>query len=471
MQTRLLTVATALIASACVINSVARTPQPVNEPAPLPAGVKVVPEQGFVDTSNNAFPTGVSSVDFTFSGREVMPNPANTAEARLYYNDFDTPVETSRVATVDQMTWAQVSVLFKQRTWKLEGLYKVEVPEGMFVFISGTDASGEPVGTDPTPAMTLYYEIYRGYTISPASGPVENLDYADIRFPDADEVVINASISEAQFYLDNCSDTYLHEAAIEEDPVSGKKNIVRIKMREADGEKVTAPGTYGLHIPAGVLTFRVYGPGYAEDPTDFVEYNNIEILAKYVVTRGEQPKIEPSPEDELEAFGDFRLYLPEGMTLWFANTMEQSKIYRVDEATGEVDDSLVYAYLIAENYKPGEDFVTLGLYDATSRERISKLEPAPGTYCLKVAQQLLFGMWPAADGEEAFTGGSDPYNYYYRVVDINSGVECIGESVPSAETDGAFYNLYGVKVADNAASARCLPKGIYISGGRKIMIK
>lgn len=471
MHTQLLTVATALIASACALPCVARTPEPVNAPAPVPEGITVDPPQGFVDTSNPVSPNGVSSIGFTFSGaREVMPNPARTAEAKLYYNDFTTPIEVSRVATVDQMSWRTVGVLFKERTWKLEGLYKVEIPEGMFVYVDGTDASGERTGTDPTPAMTLYYEIYRGYNISPASGPVEQLDYIDIRFPDADEVTVNNTISDAQFYLDNSDDPYSFSHSIEVDPATGKQTMVRLKLMDADGNEVTAPGTYGVNIPAGVFSFRVYGDDYAEDPTDYVEYSTHEMLVKYVVTRGEQPRIEPSPEDEVESLGDFRLYLPDGMNLWFVDSMGKSYLYQVDEVTGEIDNTRIIAYAVADDYKPGDTFVTLGLYDPQSYERLTKFEPSPGTYCLITSRSLLYGEWPATSNSDAFTGGSDPYYYFYRVVDINSGVECPGACV-EAEQDGPLFNLQGVKVADRAAAASRLPKGVYISGGRKIMIR
>lgn len=76
--------------------------------------------------------------------------------------------------------------------------------------------------------------------------------------------------------------------------------------------------------------------------------------------------------------------------------------------------------------------------------------------------------------------GGSAYLYY------NSGTRSDGLSVrpvisgtsninipesPSDISNQAIYNLYGIKVADNAADVNTLPSGIYIVNGKKMVVK
>lgn len=444
----------------------ARAPQPVNPPADLPPGITVSPSQGFIDISNNASPQGASSIGLTFT-QEVMPNPNNTQPAVLYYNDFESPAEKTLVATVDQATWKTVGVIFKERTWTLSGVYKVEIPEGMFVYVSGQDAEGERTGTAHTPAVTLYYEIYRGYVVTPGSGTFPEISKSVLTFTDADEVKRTSLASEIQFYMDNSSDVYGYGCSITDNDGDGRVNDV-VFTYGVDGEPVTAPGIYGLNIPAGAFKFVVYGESHDSDPSDYVEYENNEILVKYTIPVGPQPEIDPDPNFKVNSFDEFLLYLPDGFELFFPDTMGHSPLYGVDE-NGNVDTTRIYAYAKADFPEAGSGFVTLRLYDPLTHELLEEyVPPVSGMYCLRTVPSLLYGTWSAAlTGGAAYTGGSASYDYFYTV-DVLTGVDTIEAA---NDTPAGVYNLYGMKVAEHIGDLNRLPKGIYICGSKKVLVK
>ncbi len=56
-------------------------------------------------------------------------------------------------------------------------------------------------------------------------------------------------------------------------------------------------------------------------------------------------------------------------------------------------------------------------------------------------------------------------NIVYDVVPSTSGIDSI-ETAPA--TDGAVYNMQGIKVADSIDG---LPAGLYITGGKKVLVK
>lgn len=444
----------------------ARSPEPVNPPADLPDGLTVAPEQGFVDTSNNAYPKGISSIGLTFT-QAITPNTANTRPALLYYNDFNEPAEETLATSVDLVTWLTGGVIFKERTWTLPGLYKVEIPEGMFLFADGEDAGGELTGKNPTPAVTLYYEIYKGYQMEPGSGTVAKLDVAVLRFLDADEVRPKDPAAEIQFYMDNNASDYSVSYEITDEDGDGRANDVVFSLLQG-GNSVTQPGVYGLDIPAGAFEYLVRNEGGPDD--DYTEWTNREILIKYTIPRGPRPEMDPDPDFAVKSFDSFMMYLPDGFTLWFADTMGHSPLYGVNEY-GEVDTTRVYAYAKVQPYEEGISFVTLRLYDPITHEMLETYTPPePGMYCLRTVPSLLFGVWPAAEaGGEEFTGGSDEYEYFYTVVDGGSGVSCPGIEADNLPANDAVYTIFGVKVADSASET--LPKGLYISGGRKFVVK
>lgn len=441
------------------------SPEPVNPPAELPDGISVAPAQGFVDTSNNAFPKGVSGIGLTFT-QEIMPNPENTEPATLYYQDFSTPAEETLTATIDIMTWMTGGVLFKERVWTLPGLYKIEIPEGMFLFVDGVDADGERTGSAHAPGVTLYYEIYRGYTVLPGSGTVERIDGAVLRFPDAFEVRPTDLASEIQFYMDNSADEYAYSYEITDEDGDGRVNDVVFSFLQS-GRVVTAPGVYGLNIPAGAFEFRISADGAPSE--DYTEWKNQEILVKYTIPHAPRPEMDPDPDYAVKSFDTFLMYLPDGFELWFPDTMGQSPLYGVDE-DGVVDTTRVYAYAKAQPYEEGDPFITLRLYDPLTHQMLdSYTPPTAGMYCLRTVPSLLFGSWaPSLTGGEEYTGGSDAYDYFYTVESDLTGVSCPGIEADLTQPRGV-YTLLGVKVADTATES--LPGGLYISGGRKILVK
>ena len=51
----------------------------------------------------------------------------------------------------------------------------------------------------------------------------------------------------------------------------------------------------------------------------------------------------------------------------------------------------------------------------------------------------------------------------------NVSVENVSADAEAA--DNAVYNLHGIRVADNASDLDRLPAGIYICGGKKVVVK
>ncbi|MDE6010161.1 MAG: hypothetical protein K2F87_01760 [Muribaculaceae bacterium] len=449
----------AAIAALC-LPAGARAPQPVNPPSEIPANITVSPAQGFVDVGPTASPLGVSAIGLTFT-QEIVVNRENKEPALLYYNDFDTPAETTLSANVNPETWLTGSVLFKERTWTLDGLYKVEIPAGMFLYASGQDINGDRTGTDPTPALTLYYEIYKGYVVTPGSGTVQELSRTVISFSDADEVTTSSGISKMDFFMDNSDAPFSHGYQITDSDGDGKKNDVVITY----GGPVSTPGVYTLLVPADSFKFRVYGENYSSDNTDFVEYSNPEMVIKYTVARGEAPAIEPDPAETQTEFSTFQISIPEDCELFFVDTMGKSPIYGVD-AHGNVDTTKQYAYAKPLPRGEGEDFITLNLFDPLTNRRIDTLRLEKGAYCLRIVSGFFYGSWTdPATGEVSF-GGSEAYDYIYTV-----GKTVGVDKVADAEADGPVFNLQGVKVAEHLDASTRLPKGIYISAGRKVVVR
>lgn len=446
--------------------STARTPEPVNPPAPLPDGITAYPAQGFVNTSNTEYPSGISNIGLGFT-QEVMPNTANENPARLYYQNFDVAAEETLSTSVDPLTWMTAGVVFKERVWTLPGVYKVEIPEGLFLFVDGEDADGERTGSEPVPAVTLYYEIYKGYDITPGSGNVPMLQEAVLKFTDADEVRPTERASGIDFYLDNSNNEYSYGYSIIDKDGDGVENEVVFTFGE-NGAGIAEPGIYGLNIPAGSFIYTTFGENYPSDPNDYTERQNQEILVKYTIPRTAQPTIDPDPDFAVKSFDSFMIYFPDGFTLFFADTMGHSPLYRVD-AEGNIDTTKVYVYAKADPVEENASFVILRLYDPKTHELLeSYTPPVDGEYCLSTVNSLLYGIWPAAlTGGEEFTGGSDVYNYFYTVNSGSSVKELEKEKANACE--GPVYNLQGIRVADSLKEQ--LPAGLYIAGGRKLVIK
>lgn len=474
-----------LLAAALLLPLAVSAKDPVLQitPEPLPTGVSVTPAQGFVDVSlsDQGNPKGVGAIAIVFNYQEVTINEKCKTPAKLYKNDFTTPVEESFFRGIDIESHMIASVLFKKGAYNNTGIYKVEIPEGFFVYADGVDSNGDLTGTNPTPALTLYYEIYVGYAISPTPGVVPEIQEIVLTFPDADEIVMNES-GQIAFFQDNGPD-YLVVTNIMDYNNDGKKNEVVLSLSDTDGiaiEALIEPGTYSLQIPAGKFTYKTYGPDYASDPTDFVERTSPYLFFKYDIPFFAQPEIIPATDEPVESFSLFDIILPDSFQKWTNNDKVNNNIYTVSD-NGVVNDGapvmiakinpeLFYDPATTDYDYPASE-VILSLYDADENKFIDEWTPAPGNYCLRLGKSLCFGQYTDSMGNVSFVD-TPQFDYYYTVQNSGSetGVEDI-ENAEIADETVTIYTLSGIRVALNAAPEVLgeLAPGIYIVNGKKML--
>lgn len=458
------------------IAALAKSPTPANEPAPLPTGVSVAPSQGFVDISGSNYPLGVSSIGITFGGKEIVINENCTTPAELYYNDFSTPYVTTLSRSVDAQTWSTAGVIFKGGTYKNNGVYKIVIPEGMFCYASGTDSNGDPTGTEPTPGMTLYYEIYVGYQVIPAPGVVSELEDIRLVFADADEVIANNGANSVSFYKDNAAGDYSVIQEVADLNNDGIKNTVVFRI-DQDGIAATfsESGVFGLNIPAGAYTYRIYGPNHATDPTDYVEYTTDEILVKYNIPKIPQPEIWPYTDETVEEFEYFELTMPDNFTKWFQNDRTYSNLYGVTD-NGVVDTTYPYVRAMVTDYEDcTETMIVLHLIDATTLEPLdSYTPPRSGLYCFRLGESLFSGEYQSLiQGASPEFITSDPFDYYYEVK-VQGGSSSVIDIEEAAKADTVtVYTFTGIRVALDADPAVLggLAPGLYIVNGKKMLKK
>ena len=451
----------------------AKSPELEITPQPLPDGVSAVfPTQGFVEVSGSAYPKGVSNVGVNFSSY-IVPNPDNTTPALLYFNDMETPADTTLASSVDVMTNIGGGVVFKGATWNKTGIYKVEIPEGFWKFEEGA----------LTPALTLYYQIYIGYNVLPTPGVVPEIENIVLTFPDADKIVATSNPTlELEFYKDNSDAQYTTAYSIMDYNGDGKENEVVFTIGTSDGisQIFIEPGIFGLRVDAGYFEYITYGPNYAADPTDFVSRKNEALLFKYQIPSIPMPEINPETDYPVESFDYFILYMPDSFEKFFANDRTSSNLYAVNE-NGIVDDSrsLCRVRFVPENnYENPEteecfpDMIILNLFDVESGEPLESFTPAPGTYCLRLADGLFSGVYTSQiEGVDPEFVNSSPFDYYY-IVEDSSAVKNV-EEVAAAEEVVTIYTLSGIRVAhnENPAVISSLKPGIYIVNGKKVLKK
>lgn len=459
----------------------ARAPQPQYPAYDVPAGITVAPAQGFVSVSGSTYPKGVSNIGLTF-GRTVCKNPANTTPAKLYKDDFAVPAATTLVTSIDMQTQQTAGVLFKDRAWNSTGVYKIEIPEGMFCYSDETDSQGNPVPGAPVPAVNLMYEIYIGYEISPRAGLIDQLDVIYLMFDEADEVIPDPSKMNGSgemigmsFYKDNASASYELNYSVMDLNGTGKKNVVAFRIGDSDGiaQEFMEPGVFGLNIPAGCFKYLTYGPNHDTDSSDYIERANDNILVKYIIPNMPAPEIYPFTDEPQESFTSFFLQPSEDFfKSWFVNDKTVSYLYRVNE-DGVVDDTVPVAELRPRSayWEQGNPELTnefeLYLYDREADAEIKEIKPAPGTYCLHVAESTLNGMSQYME----FLNG-DPFEYYYEVAADPSEVKDV-EAVDPENNLVTVYNVAGVCVARDADKAvlGTIAKGLYIVNGKKVLVK
>lgn len=439
----------------------------------LPEGVTVEPAPGMVDTSENAYPLGVSSIGINFGGKEIKKNTLNTEPALLYRDDFNTPLSSTLTTSIDMMNHKTAGVIFKN-TYNQDGIYKVVIPEGMFLY----DDTSE-VADSPCPGMTIYYKILKGWVSYPADNAVVgDLEEIILDFPQASEVMIRGTFKPSFAAMPAGEDLGMVWS------VEGTKLIGKFDQ-DGIGYTLNTPGKYLLHVLAGTIRYIIDG----------VTYTNQEIRLTYNIPSSPEPGIWPSCEDVVEnGFEYFNLFVPDGWSIMMMNDEARNKIYMVDEK-GNVDTSTVIAVAQLINAESTEDTLYLGLFDPKTYEPLNfewdksanewqkylwtvkegSVRPwkpeLTGKYCLQLVEGLYYGTYQSPImGSEPFIGNNDPFMYIYDVVGESTAVNSVATS--TAEQFDIF-NISGVCVVrgGNKSSLKTLPAGLYISNGKKIIVR
>lgn len=432
-----------------------RDPEPVNPPAPIPAGItSVSPVQGFIDLSGDVNPLGVKEITLTFPSNDIVYNP--DVKSELYregtlYTDAST-------GSVDAMGTPAASVLFACNGTK-PGWYEVRIPEGQFT-----------VAGAPSPAVNLFYEILSVCTITPAPGVVDqvtdicmdfrDMDYAELDLTEAPTCLAFVNINGVEVTPEYTLNTILEQFA------DGWAAF--IKFGEGDIlTELTYPGTYKINIPAGLVTARKYGDNYENDPKDYVEYTNPRFNFVYTISAFPAPSIEPA-EGKVDGFLNFTLKMADGFTLLYADNMtRESLICPVNE-----DDTLntydVVCNVKATGWDVDKNEVYLVACKSNGLAYEEPVVPAPGDYALQLGDKLFQGKWKGYSDKEV-QYGSAQFRYDYTV----GGGSGVCDVVEAPATDFTVYNLQGVRVAKavSAEAVNALPKGLYIVNGKKMMIK
>lgn len=444
-------------------------------PSILPSGVSVQPAQGLVEVAGSyGYPRGVANIGINF-GYEVIVNPNCTEPSKAYLNDFTIPAVTTMARSVNQEDHRTAGVIFKNKSLNITGLYKIEIPEGAFCKASGTDADGELTGTQPTPALTLYYEIYTPCNIFPTEGIVDELENIILTFPDADEVR-PTKIAKFQFYRDmSDTDAASISYTIMDYDNDGVNNEVVLNFGSSDGisRKFIDPGSFWLLIEEGSFESIVYGPNYPNDPNDIDITGTPQILVNYLIPTMPAPDIIPTTEVPVESFDSFILVMPEGFSKMLQDGMARNYIYRVNE-NGVVDTGAPLVLVKAVFDYCTDETTWLSLYDIDTYELLDEWKPESGFYCLQLDKALLTGTYTSKIvGAAPEFINSDPYRYIYEVQNDIVGVKEIEDIEVAEEELLTIYTLSGINVARNAEKEilNSLAPGLYIVNGKKVMKK
>ncbi|MDE6670502.1 MAG: hypothetical protein K2K26_12600 [Muribaculaceae bacterium] len=398
---------------------------------PLPDQVaSVSPAQGWVDTSNNANPLGVTEITVNFRTAPEV-NPECTSTISIYVDGSDVAAESlvaNEVAYIDAMGVPAGGFSFTKR-FTAPGLYHVSIPAGVWLL------DGEA-----SPALELNYGIRQLQTLSPAAGIYDELSTitltvagTNVRQNDAPELFSGL-------------DDYDMTISIEEGTDS---SVITMTI----GEPINTPGTYTLLIPGGTFTYDM------EEDGKIVTIDSQEIVATYYISAVPKPAIDPE-EGTVKGFDKFTLTMPEGYSMFFADTMSISYIYPV-LPDGSLSPSYEYRVRVAE-YDSEAGTVQLVVLNSDNMPTETLLSPANGEYALRLANSLVSGTY-----NDEFVGTA-PFIYYYTVNNI-TGIENIG--LTENETLDV-YTITGVRVGHNLnrESLKTLPTGLYIVNGKKIMV-
>lgn len=399
---------------------------------PLPDQVaSVSPAQGWVDTSNNANPLGVTEISVNFRTAPEV-NPECTSTISIYVDGSDVAAETlvaNEVAHVDAMGYPSGGFSFTKR-FTAPGLYHVSIPAGVWL-----------LGGEASPAIELNYGIRQLQILSPASGIYDEI--SNITLTVAGTNVQKRDTPELFSGLDD----YDLTVSIEEGTDSSVINMTL-------DTPITEPGTYTLLIPGGTFTYDI------EEDGQTVTIESQEIVATYYISSVPKPAIDPE-EGTVKGFDKFTLTMPEGYSMFFADTMSISYIYAV-LPDGSLSPSYEYRVRVAE-YDSEAGTVQLVVLNSDSMPTETLLSPANGEYALRLASSLVSGTY-----NDEFVGTA-PFTYYYTV-NNNTGIENISNTENELLD---VYTLTGIRVGRNLdrESLKTLPAGLYIVNGKKIMLR
>lgn len=399
---------------------------------PLPDQVlSVSPAQGWVDTSNNANPLGVTEISVSFQTTPEV-NPDCTSNISIYVDDSNVAAETliaNEVAYVDAMGYPTGGFIFKKR-YTAPGFYHVSIPEGVWL-LDGV----------ASPAIELNYGIRQLQTLSPAPGICSELS------------TITLTVTGTNVQQNNTPglfsglDDYDLSISIEEGT-----DLSVITM--TTDKPITTPDTYTLLIPAGTFAYDI------EEDGQTVTINSQEIVATYYISAIPKPAIDPA-EGTVEGFDNFTITMPEGYSMLFADTMSINFIYPV-MPDGSLSPSYEYRVRVAE-YDSEAGTVQLVVLNSEGMPTETLLSPANGEYALKLADSMVSGFY-----NEEFVNTA-PFIYYYTV-NNTTGIENIGL------TENEMLDVYtvtGIRVGRNLdrESLKALPAGLYIVNGKKILVR
>ncbi|MDE5877265.1 MAG: hypothetical protein K2H47_07205 [Muribaculaceae bacterium] len=398
---------------------------------PLPDQVESVnPVQGWVDTSNNANPLGVSDITIGFRTAPEV-NPDCTSLISIYVDGSDVASESlvaNEAAFVDAMGNPAGGFIFTKR-YTSPGLYHISIPEGVWL-----------LGGEASPAIELNYGIRQLQTLSPATGIYDQL--STITLTVAGTNVQQRKTPEFFSGLDD----YDLTISIEEGTDS---SVITMTL----GETITTSGTYTLLIPGGTFSYDI------EEDGKTVTIDSQEIVATYYISSVPKPAIDPE-EGTVEGFDKFTLTMPEGYLMFFADTMSISYIYPV-LPDGSLSPSYEYRVRVAE-YDSEAGTVQLVVLNSDGMPTETLLSPANGEYALRLGSSLVSGTY-----NDEFVNLA-PFIYYYTVNNL-TGIEKIG--LTENETLDV-YTITGVRVGRNLdrESLKTLPAGLYIVNGKKVML-
>lgn len=399
---------------------------------PLPEQVvSVNPPQGWVDTSNNANPLGVSEISVTFRTTPEV-NPNCTSIVSIYVDGSDVPTESvvaNEVSRIDLMGLPVGAVSFTKR-YTAPGLYHITIPAGVWL-LDGVES----------PAMELNYGIRKLQTLSPETGVCNELSVITLTVAGTN---VQQHDSPGLYTL---FDDYDLSVSIEEGTDS---SVITMAL----SEPITTPDTYTLLIPGGTFTYDI------TDDNGTTTESSQEIVATYYISPIEKPAITPE-EGTVEGFENFTLTMPADYSMMMADTMALSYIYAVNP-DGSLSPSYEYRVRVTE-YDADNGTVQLTVLNSDSVATDTLLSPANGEYALRLANALVSGFY-----EEMFVSTA-PFEYYYTVNNL-TGVETV--NLPENELLDV-YTITGIRVNRNLQreDLKNLPTGLYIVNGKKIMVR